>query len=319
MKFLISIICILCSLEAAVVTPTKLIEASGNVIDLSIYNNKLIAATSSGTLEVYDTTTYEKILHVNFENIKDFMGDVIAPKVFSADYEPTSEAYLGVVQASNGARELVHVKDDVKTVLIDEEEKLYISKAKFVDASRILIALLSNEIILFDIEQKKALYRFQVNFSHFSDMKLNENRTLAVNGCESGEITVINIEKGNISKVLKGGNVDNVYKVDIKNGYVLGAGQDRRGIVYELSSGNYIRFDAPFLIYAGALSPSANLGVFAFNENNEIVVFNLKSSARLHTLKGQKSTLNSIVFKNETELFSGSDDKYIIKWDLPKN
>jgi WD40 repeat protein len=306
------------TLSAGILSPSKQIEASGNVIDMIIYQDDLVAGTTAGTLEVYDTKTYEQKLLIPFGQITDFMGDIINPKVFSVDYDASSNSYIAVLQASNGSRELLHVKDSVKTKLIDAEQKLYISKAKFVDANRVLLALLSNEIILFDIKNKKDIYRFQVNFSHFSDLKLNENKTQAVNGCESGEISVINIEKGEVSKVLKGGNVDNVYKVDIKNGFALGAGQDRRGIVYDIKDGSYKRFDSSFLIYSGALSPSAERVAFSFGENNDIAVFDRNSLKRLHTLKGQKSTLNTIVFQNENVLFSSSDDRYIMKWELNK-
>lgn len=302
---------------AAILEPTKEIQASGNVIDLMLYKDKLIAATDAGTLEVYDSETYEKLWNVQFNDIKDFMGDTIHPKVFSVDYDEASDAYIGVVQASNGSRELLHVKGLEQRVLIDKSQKLYISKAKFVDENRVLLGLLSNEVILFDITQQKMLYRFQINFSHFSDLVLNENKTLAINACEAGELSLINIEKGQISKILKGGNVDNVYKTDIKNGFALGAGQDRRGVVYNIANGTFKRFDAPFLIYSGALSPSAKLAAFAFNEQNDIAIFDLSKSKQIHLLKGQKSTLNSIVFKNENELFSGSDDKFIMKWSLP--
>jgi WD40 repeat protein len=316
MRYLIYLLCVVFS-YASVLSPQKLIEARGNVIDLGVYGNKLIAGSASGTLEVFDINDGSRLMEVQFDKIKDFMGDLIYPKVFSVDYDPKTNAYIAVVQAQSGARELVHVKDDIVTKLINKDENLYISKAKFLNNNRALLGLLSNEIILYDIAKKEQIYRFQVNFSHFSDLKVSEDRRFALNGCESGELSLIDVEKGKIIKVLKGGNVDNTYKVDIKNGYALGAGQDRRGIIYKISTGSFIRFDAPFLIYAGALSPQAKFAAFAFTQENDIVVFDLASQKKLHTLKGQKSTLNSIVFSSEKELFSGSDDKYIIKWRIP--
>ena len=140
---------------------------------------------------------------------------------------------------------------------------------------------------------------------------------MAASSCESGEITLFDALSGKIIKVLKGANVDNVYKVDFKKEKVLCAGQDRRGIVYDVSSSAYDRFDGSFLIYAGALSPSLKYGAFAFNEQNDIVLFDLASKSKAHTLKGQKSTLNTIVFANDKELVSSSDDQFIMIWRLP--
>jgi WD40 repeat protein len=179
-----------------------------------------------------------------------------------------------------------------------------------------MVALLSNEYILFDIKEKKMLYRIHVSYSHFSDFMLSSDKSILVGSSESGEISVLNVENGKIIKTLKGANVDNVYKVDIKNSKVLGAGQDRRGIIYDLDTGSHIRFDAHFLIYAGALSPSAKKAAFAFTEDNDIVIFDVFSEKKLHTLRGQKSTLNSIVFIDENTLVSGSDDKLIMLWKL---
>jgi WD40 repeat protein len=95
------------------------------------------------------------------------------------------------------------------------------------------------------------------------------------------------------------------------------AGQDRRGIIYELGNGAYERYDGSFLLYAGALSPSLKFGAYAFNEQNDIVLFDLASKSKVYTLKGQKSTLNTIVFASERELVSSSDDQFIMIWRLP--
>lgn len=315
MKILITVVFFITSLFASMVSPVATVEVGGYVSDIVLKNNDLVVSTSAGTVEVYDYDTKELKKKFQFEKIKDFMGDEIAPKVFSVDY--LDDAYLAVVQATNGSRRLFLIKDGQKQELIGDKEGLFISKAKFVDKNRVIYALLGNDIVLFDIAKKKELYHLHVNYSHFSDFKLNEDKTLLATSCESGEISIINVEKGEIYKVLSGANVDNVYKVDFKNDKVLGAGQDRRGVVYDLMLGGYDRFDADFLIYAGALSPSAKLAAFAFTEDNDIVIFNLFSKKKVYTLRGQKSTLNTIVFKNEKELVSGSDDKFIMIWRLP--
>jgi WD40 repeat protein len=143
---------------------------------------------------------------------------------------------------------------------------------------------------------------------------LNEDKSLIAGSSESGKISIINVETGKVYKTLQGANVDNVYKVDFKKDKVLGAGQDRRGVVYDIDMETYSRFDGHFLIYAGALSPSAKKAAFAFTEQNDIVVFDLFRNKKVYTLRGQKSTLNSIVFIDENTLVSGSDDKNIMLW-----
>lgn len=316
MKWLISIFLLIFSVQAQVIKPHETIEAGGNVIDIVISDDMLSLSTDKGTVESYSMNTKEQLMKIKFPMIKDFMGDEIHPKVFSTDYLKISKRYLAVVQGVSGSRELFIIKNGEKTRLISEKQKLFISKAKFVDENRIMVALLSNEYILFDIKEKKMIYRLHVSYSHFSDFMLSEDRSILVGSSESGEITVLNVENGKIIKTLKGANVDNVYKVDVKNGKVLAAGQDRRGVIYDIDTESYIRFDGNFLIYAGALSSDAKKAAFAFTEDNDIVIFDVFSEKQEYTLRGQKSTLNSIVFIDENTLVSGSDDRFVMIWKL---
>ncbi|WP_263831724.1 WD40 repeat domain-containing protein [Sulfurospirillum oryzae] len=315
MKYLLFLSVCASLLWSGELTPQHIIEASGTVQQIALVNDKIIAGTSNGTLETYKLSDVTKLSKIEFPKIKDFTADEIAPKVFSVDM--IDKTLLAVVQTSSGARELYLVEEGKPKVIIDAHANLFISKAKFIDKNRILVALLSNELFLWDIKNKKEIYRIQPNPSHFSDFALNENKTMFASSCESGEITIIDALNGKISTVLKGGNVDNVYKVDFKKEKVLCAGQDRRGIVYDIGSGGFERFDGSFLIYAGALSPNLNLGAFAFNEQNDIVLFDLISKRKVHTLKGQKSTLNTIIFASDKELVSASDDQFIMIWRLP--
>lgn len=299
------------------ISPRLMIEASGNVQNIVLHGQNIVAGTSAGTLEMYKISDASLVKKITFETIKDFTGEAIAPKIFSVDALEGSDTFLSVVQGSSGARKLVIIEKGVMRELISERENLFINKARFIDSNRVLIALMSNELILIDIKSAQKRYQVQINPSHFSDFALNESKSLVATSCESGEITVSDVSTGKVLYVLSGGNVDNVYKVDFKNQKILCAGQDRRGIIYDTQSKSYERFDGSFLIYAGALSPSANLGAFAFNEQNDIVIFDLLTKAKKHTLKGQKSTLNTIVFVNEKELVSGSDDQFILIWRLP--
>lgn len=317
MRFLILLTAFLGFALASNVTPKASIEASGSVQNIVYKEGTIVVGTGAGSLEAYRINDLSKILHVNFPKIKDFTDEEVAPKVFCVDALEGSSTYLAVVQATSGARALYLVEDGRIKTAIDASKNWYISKARFIDSNHILIALLSNELILWDIKNAKALYQIQLNPSHFSDFSLNSAKNKVATSCESGEISLVDVASGNITKVLKGGNVDNVYKVDFQKSKVLCAGQDRRGIVYDTMLGTYERFDADFLIYAGALSPDESLGAFAFDEQNDIVVFDLSKKTPLYTLRGQKSTLNTILFIDNHRLISSSDDKTIMIWSIP--
>jgi len=72
------------------------------------------------------------------------------------------------------------------------------------------------------------------------------------------------------------------------------------------------------LIYATALSPSAKKVAFAMDKKNNISIYNTSSKSKIALLKGQKSTLNVIIFADENRLFSASDDNAVLVWDLQK-
>ena len=82
----------------------------------------------------------------------------------------------------------------------------------------------------------------------------------------------------------------------------------------KLNQGNYI--EGSFLIYATALSPSAKKVALPMDEKNNISIYKRSSKSKIVELQGQKSTLNTIIFKDEKTLFSSSDDKTVMMWRL---
>jgi len=315
MKIFLSILLILTSLFSSDIKPEKEIEVSGSVMDMKIYNDFLYIGTDTGTLEVYDIKKDTFTDKIKLKNIHDFMGDVIPPKVYSVDVLDNKKLLLA--QGENGSRE-VYIHENNQTVkVIDKDAKLTIQKAKFIDKNLLFLGLLSNEIVLFDIKNKKQLYIKQLSQSKFSDFALNEDKTKAVISCESGINYLVQVKDAKVIKELKGGNKDNVFKIAFKNGKISAAGQDRLGVVYDEKSGNITNsYNSTFLIYATRLDDEATRAAFSFGTDNEIAIFNLTTNVKTDNLKGQKSTLNSILFYNNNTLFSGSDDKYIMKWKL---
>ncbi len=301
------------SVNAKDLKPIKEIQMHGNVMDIVIKNDILYAGTTAGMLEMYDIKNDRFIGSVGLKKIHDFMGDLMEPKVYAVDVMDGRKLLLA--EGENGVREL-YIHENNTTTKVLAKHELTMQKARFIDKNHVFIGLLSNEILLFDLDTKKILYLKQLSESKFSDFALNEERTQAVVSCESGINYLVSTKDGKLIKELKGANKDNVFKVDYKKNRVSTAGQDRVGAVYDIETGSYKTFRSDFLIYATGLSPDANLAAFAFSIDNDIAVFDLSTDTKHYTLKGQKSTLNTIVFYDERTIFSGSDDRYIMKWKL---
>ncbi len=312
--FILSLTFIIAS-YAGNVTPTLKIVTKGTVPDMVLVENNLYIATDGGVVQVYDVENKKFIQEISLPKVKDFMGDMIPPKVFSVDFMDGRVILLSDSGKGGYANLWIHENNETK-LLMDYTSQKAIIKARFIDKDHILFGHLGNEAGLFDIKTKKELYRVQLSPSKFSDFALNEDKSRAVYACESGVLNVIDTKTGKIVKVLEGVNLDNVYKVDFKQGVVSGAGQDRKGSLYDVKTGKGDFLQGTFLIYATGLSPSARRVAFAMDEDNDISIYNISTKSRIALLKGQKSTLNTIIFKDEETLFSSSDDNVIMMWKL---
>ncbi len=298
-----------------VFSPALEIKVNGMSKDMVLREKELIIGTTNGVLQVYDHEAKVFTKTFTLPKVKDFMGDMIAPRVFSVD--KIDGRYLLLSDSGKGGYSNLWIhENNVTTQLLSAVDKKAAIKARFINKDQILLGYLSNEAALFDIKSKEELYRVQLSESKFSDFALNKAKTQAVFSCESGVLNVIDTQTGKIVKVLEGMNVDNVYRVDFKQGIVSAAGQDRRGSLYDIVMGTATYIEGNFLIYATGLSPSAKKVAFVMDEKNNISIYRRSDKSKIAELQGQKSTLNNIIFKDENTLFSSSDDSTVMMWKL---
>lgn len=294
------------------IKPELSFKASGGVQDIYYENSILYIATDNGTVEIFDIKANKKIKTVEIPQIKDFMGDLIPAKIYSID--KIDRKFLIVSQGMKGYRNLWIYQNDKLEKVIDIDMKYFIQKASFIDSDKILFALLSNQIGVYNLETKKLDYLVQVSHSSFSHFKLSEDKKSFATTDESGIVRVIDTNSAKVQAQPKALNLDKVFQVDYKKGVILTAGQDRKAAVYESFSSYALDFE--FLLYACALSPDAKFGAVAYNEKNEVLVFDVKSKDYLYNLSGQDATLTQIIFINDKELITSSDSETINYWRL---
>jgi len=297
--------------------PIGEITLNGIAKDMVLVKNRLVIATDMGHIEIYNAQTLQKEGEIAVADVKDFMGDTIPARILSCD--TFGEQYVLVSDSGKGGYANVYLSNSKGLeLLIGAKDKEAIIKARFINERYLLLGFLSNEVALYDLKTHQERYRKQLSESKFSDFALNETKTQAVFACESGVLNVIDVFSGEVLAQLKGANVDNVYRVAFAKGLISAAGQDQRGALYDVRSkrGSYIK--GSFLIYSTALSPSAKLVAFTMDEQNNISLYRTQSKEKIALLKGQKSTLNVILFQNEHRLFSASDDSYVMVWDIAK-
>ena len=316
-SFLLLCLASLISMAATIVKPQYSIDVDGNVVEFVHKNDKLYVATDVGKLEIYNWKTREKLDEIVFEKIHDFMGDLMFPKVFGVDIDEKGDKLAIMVQDEEGERILYIYKDNNLTRILDKKDHIQMREVRFVDETHLLIATMSNDLILFEIPTRKILYKVKLSLSTFSDYQLNEDHSKVASTCESGIVYIVDVQSGKILKTLKGGNKDNVFKVDFKNYKVLACGQDRKAVLYSLGHESMIVYPTQFLVYAGALNKDAKMSAFQINENNDIGIYDNLTKSMKYQLVGQQSVLNTIVFIDDKTLISSSDDNHILIWRLP--
>jgi WD40 repeat protein len=313
--FLIAIFCI-SSIFAKDLEPFLKIDVNATAKDIVLKgDNELVIGTDSSELKVYNYIDKKFTKIIKIPKIKDFMGDIIDARVASVDY--LNGKYMLLSDSGIGGYTDIRIhENNVTRDIFTEKDKLAIIKAKFVDDNNILLGFLSNEVALYNLKDKKFVYREQLSESKFSDFALNEDKSLAAFACESGEVDIVNTKNGKVIKKLTGANLDNIYKVDFKKDIVSCAGKDRRASWYNIKSGKSDFIQGNFFIYATALNPDATKAAYAMDENNYISIYSLSTKSKEYLLKGHKSTLNMIIFKDNYTLFSASNDNIVIMWKL---
>jgi len=286
--------------------------ASGSVQDMVLSKQNIYVATDAGKVDIFDLQTKIKKDSIELPKIKDFMGDEVASKIYSVDY--FNDKLLITSQGRSGYRQLWIYSNKKLKNIIDKSSYLLINEARWIDKDLAIFGLMSNEIILYNIKDKKIIYQFQVSSSPFSDLAISEDKKTFITTEESGIVRKYKTKTAQFLGKVGAKNLDKVFSLDYKKGVVLTAGQDRKSVVYK-SNNNY-EFEFDFLLYSCGLSPNAKLGAIAYNENNDILVFDIDTQKKLYNLHGQDSTLTKILFINDKELLSSSDSKTINYWRL---
>lgn len=310
----LSIFLYLSNLSAKDLIPNYSLKASGGVTDLVLKNENLYVATTASSVDIFNVNTKEKINSIKVPKIKDFMKNTIEARIYSIDVLDNNLLILS--QGENGGRNINIYRDGKLENLIEDKDRLFIAYAKFVDENHIIYALLSNQVYLYDIKNKKVVNEIQVSQSKFSNFKLSEDKSKIVVADESGILTLLNTIDLNPIKRFDTLNLDNIFQVDMKKNIFITAGQDRRCAIYNLDEKISYYLEASFLIYSVALSPSASLGAYASDEENNVTVFNVNTKKDLYKLTQNETTLTNILFINENEIFVSSDDEKINYYKL---
>jgi len=289
--------------------PDYIFKTADLVTDVITSNMLLYAANDAGSVDVFDIKSKKRLKHIELSKIKDFMGDEIDSKIFSIDI--LDNELLILSQDSGGYSRVEIYRDEKLESVISKDERLNIIKAKYIDSETILLALISNDIISYNIKSKKMNWSIQASMSKFSNFALNHNKSRVAIADESGDVHIISTKDGKIVDTLKGENVDNIFAVDFSHNVVITGGQDRRVGVYHIGSSNAYHKTSNFFVYGVGLSPSGKIAAYSCDMDNNIELFNSDNGESIGKFSGNKKVVNSIYFLDEKSFFINSADKEV--------
>ncbi|GAX87915.1 conserved hypothetical protein [Lebetimonas natsushimae] len=285
---------------------------------LTFNQNFLIAGLENGDIIIKNFHTLKDIDKITLPKIHDFMDELTPMPIFSLDISPDNKNLLILGQGENNVKIIYLYNLTSKKLKIIYKTNENLIKANYITNDKILIATLADEAVLFDLKSKKEIYHKQIGNYVFSTFELNNNKTLAAFGDESGKINIIEIKSGNKIKTIQGFNKGKTLSLDFKKYLILNASEDRKVSIYNLKFDSFsIKNEVKFLPYAAGISPDLKLFAIQYDEKNDIAVFDMNNKL-IKLLKGHTMALNGLKFISNQEIISFSPAEVII-WNLKEN
>lgn len=308
---LVSVMCVIMNAES--IKATKLLKTSGLVSDMVVRNDALYVANDNGKIDIFSIKTFKKSTTLTLPAIIGANGKPAAPKVYSLDHHGGDT--IAVTESGGDFRNLFLYRKGVWKKLLDSSRGLLIKKVRFFTPDKIVLGLTGDTIVLYDSVKNSLIYQIQAGGGIFRDMVLSPSHQYVSIGDEGGEIPMVDLAKGKIVKTLRGINLDNIYRLDHKNGTIITGGHDRRVGLYRPRNSYYIQTE--FFVYSVALTPSAAIGVYSDGDENELQVFDVNTKANLTRLKAGNVSIDHLIFIDEHSLFAAGEDTQIYYWRLP--
>lgn len=279
------------------------------VYDLAYHDHTLYACDAQGHIFAFSPTG-KKIKSWQLPKRVDFYGEKNFQKAMTLTLSPSGKTIA--VAGEDGRVYLIRNHQPTPTHFFTSS---VIRRLAFVDENLLLVATISHEVSLIDLATQKTVKTTYLNTSPLSDMAISRERDLAATAGEAGIVILFNPRTLAIVGKLQGGNVDNIYKIDMQAKYIVTAGQDRRVILYRPNR-TYSRYDGSFLVYAAALSPDAKYIIAALDEENRLYLIDTASGKHITKKEGHSATLNRILFLDHHHIASCADENSILLWEI---
>jgi len=299
-------------------TPLKPVDETNinaAVLDMVLANGKIYIATDASKVLILDNN-FTILQTIPVRQIKDFMGDLNDADIYSIDVLGDTILYLA--QAEDGYSELFLYKDGKKINVLDKSKMVYAKAAKFVDKDRAVLALMSDEVLLYDLKKRAVIKKTQAGEYFYSVMAMSKDRKYIAIGDEGGEVIIIDPKTLQRVKVFKDVNKDKILSISIdKEKAVAGSRADKAFAIYDIKTGDHKVIKNPnFFVYVTGINADNGLAVYGDNEKYILKVVDVTTLELLYTLVGHKNIVNVVRFIDNSTILTGSETGEIKRWRL---
>ena len=301
---------VVCAREIA---PFFQLTASGLVNDFVVDEGILYAATDQGSIDIFDLRSRKIIDRIVLKPTLTAKGESVPTAILSVDRMRGKTLFVS--SGTGNYRDIwIYEGFELKRVK-GAEEKIFAKKARFAHDGRILLGTMGSDAILYDPDESHRLYKEHISESALGGMVLSEGRQTVVMADESGAVRLVDIDTGRVKKAFPPQNLDNVYSVAYRSGILLTGGEDRRIGVYP-ATGKPYHLRSDFLVYAVALSPDGEQGIYSSGTEQALQLFSLRTRAKGDRLVGHRGIVHKIVFLSDKMLISVGNEQEIYIWKL---
>ena len=298
---------------ASDIKPFSSFKSSGFISDFVINENILYISNDMGIVDVFNIKTKKIINQIILPPLISGKEQIITADILSVDYLNGKLLILSVGKDSY-RNVWIYQNNELKQI-INEEKKLTIKEARFVNDEQLIFGTLASNIMLHDMSENYNLYNTHISDSAMGDMSLSEDKKTMVLSDESGRVSVVDVKSSKVLQTHSSQNVDHIFKVAYANGNIITAGQDRRVGVYVKNQKPYY-IKSNFLVFCVGISPDGGTGVYSYGEESDLQLFDVYTKRKKNRLVGHRGVINKIMFINESEIYSSDRTDTLLYWKL---
>lgn len=287
------------------------ITVDGAISDFFSNDKRFVVSTLNGKVITFDAKTRKKVSTFIFDKIANHFGEESFPEVFHV--EPLGDSIITLTRSQKGKNDIYIIHNQTKYLILEGERlSSLIVDIKVIGYDKVLIGLLSNEVILYNFKLKRRVFSVQVSPYIFSAFAVSTDGNLFYVADESGKITKLATKDGRKLNIYAGLHKDNVLSLAAGNNIVVGGSKDRNVSLYFVKQNTMWHVATNHFVVIVAVSENGKYVSWYDDITNEVVIYSVEKWRELKRISGHISMVTSILVENERTVWSCDEDGKIL-------